>query len=110
MSVPRGPDVCADLQNWRAELEHDVLVVLQDERFRRCRVGLLIDGCLDRLAACDALAVDDGLTERLAPHREEVAEGERSVVASFDVDDPARVVCMQPADLRRSYPDEGGCG
>src|SRR2546423_7615540 len=107
-SVPRGPEVGLQRQKGRSELENDVLVVAQDDRFRRTRVRLLIHGRLDRFAIADAIAVDRRLTQWLPPHRKKIAERERASVARLDMDDPARVVRVEPTDLASGDADERG--
>jgi len=43
--------------------------------------------------------------EALPPHREEIAEGEGSILGRFDVDDPIWRVRMQPVDTPRPLRD-----
>src|SRR5687767_13763798 len=107
-SIPRRPDVRRDLDEGRPELENDVLAIAEQDRVGRSGISLLIDRRLDRLASPSTLAVEDRPAERLAPHRKEVAESERPLVAGLDVNDPARVMRVEPADLRRGDADVGG--
>ena len=81
-------------------------MVLEHDRLGGSGVRLLIHGRLDRLAASRTVPVDDGLSQRLTPNGEEVADSERPAVAGLDVDDPGRVVGVEPADLRCRDPDE----
>src|SRR5207249_11777413 len=86
--VPRRPDVRRDLEEGWPELQHDVLVIGEQDPARVLRVCRAVDDRLHRLAARSALACEGDRAQRDAPHAKEVAERELARIACFDVDDP----------------------